>query len=119
MSTPYVDSACAPVGDPRPTPPCQTCSQGHPEVGSELPTSLEGNVTPPAARRPLNGALPSPEEQVPFWCPLLWTSAPDQLVFGQPARPRAYGHMGAERGSPPGPPKAHSHPLPLVSLKPL
>ena len=89
-----MDGACAPLGDPQLTLPCQTCSQGHPQVGSELPTSLEGNVTPPAAHRPLSGALPSPGEQVPSWCPLLWTSAPDQLIFGQPARPRAYGHMG-------------------------
>ncbi|KAJ8779112.1 hypothetical protein J1605_012963 [Eschrichtius robustus] len=60
---------------------------GHPQVGSELPTSLEGNVTPPAAHRPLSaqprraGSLlvstaldfcPGPADLRPPGCTLRW-----------------------------------------------
>ena len=42
---------------PSVTPPCQTCSQ----VGSELLTSLKGNVAPQATHCPLSEALPGGE----------------------------------------------------------
>lgn len=49
------DALPTPRGPPS-TPPCQTCSQ----VGSELLTSLKGNIAPQATHCPLSEALPSP-----------------------------------------------------------
>ena len=84
---------------PSVTPPCQTCSQ----VGSELLTSLKGNVAPQATHCPLSEALPSPGEQAPS---CVHCSGTTGLSVSQAPS------LGTEQGSSPGLPNAHSHPLP-------